>query len=388
MKIAERMKFIPPSGTMGMKEKADKLARGGRKILHLEVGEPDFDTPEHIKQAAYQALREGFTHYGSGRGILELRRAISEDLAKRGIEANPEREILVTPGTKHAIYCACLATLNPGDEVLVLSPAWPTFYACIQAAEAKPVEVPTGEGYSLNEEGLKERITSRTRMILVNSPNNPTGGALNDEEAQTVADLARDHGFLVLSDEIYDRIVYDDFKPVSMASLKGMGERTITVNGFSKTYAMTGWRLGYAAANREIIEAMARVQETTTTHPATFVQKAGVAALKGPQDCVDQMVKEYDRRRKTIVKGLNDIPGIKCPTPRGAFYAFPDFSALKKPSEEIVEKLLEEEGVCTTAGSVFGTHGEGHIRFSYATSLNVIQEAMEKLRNFVEKHQG
>jgi len=385
MKIAERMRLIPPSGTMRMKEKADKLAREGKEVLHLEVGEPDFDTPEHIKQAAYQALKEGFTHYGSGRGILELRRAISEDLAKRGIEANPESEILVTPGSKHAIYCACLATLNPGDEVLVLSPAWPTFYACIQAAEARPVEVPTGEGYSLNEEGMKERITNRGRMILVNSPNNPTGGALKEKEVQTVADLAKDQDFLVLSDEIYNRLVYDDFKPVSMASLEGMGERTVTVNGFSKTYAMTGWRLGYAAANKEIIEAMGRVQETTTTHPATFVQKAGVAALKGSQDCVDQMVKEYDRRRKTIVKGLNDMPGITCPTPRGAFYAFPDFSALKKPSEEIVEKLLEEEGVCTTAGSIFGTHGEGHIRLSYATSLNVIIEAMEKLRNFVEK---
>ncbi len=385
MKIAERMRLIPPSGTMRMKERADKLAREGRKILHLEVGEPDFDTPEHIKQAAYQAIREGFTHYGSGRGILELREAISEDLAKRRIEANPEREILVTPGTKHAIYCACLATLNPGDEVLILSPAWPTFYACIQAAEAKPVEVPTGEGYSLNEEGLKERITNRAKMILINSPNNPTGGALNEKEVQTIADLAGDHDFLILSDEIYDRIVYDDFKSVSMASLEGVRERTITVNGFSKAYAMTGWRLGYAAANKEIIQAMGRVQQTTTTHPATFVQKAGVAALKGPQDCVDQMVKEYDRRRKTIVKGLNDIPGIACPTPRGAFYAFPDFSALKKPSEEIVEKLLEEEGVCTTAGSIFGNHGEYHIRLSYATSLNVILEAMEKLRNFVEK---
>lgn len=386
MRIAERMKVIPPSGTMGMKEKADKLTREGKKILHLELGEPDFDTPEHIKQAAYQAIGEGFTHYGPGRGILELRKAISEDLEKRGIEANPETEILVTPGTKHAIYCASLATLDPGDEVLVLSPAWPTFYVCIQAAEARPVEVPTQEGYSLNEEELKERITNRTKMILVNSPNNPTGGALNKKEVRTVADLAGDHGFLVLSDEIYDRLVYDDFKPVSTASLEGMGERTITVNGFSKTYAMTGWRLGYAAANKEIIEAMGRVQENTTTHPATFVQKAGVAALKGPQDCVDQMVKEYDRRRKNIIKELNDIRGIRCPTPKGAFYAFPDFSALKKPSEEIVEKLLEEEGVCTTAGSVFGAHGEGHIRFSYAASLNVILEAMEKLRNFVEKN--
>jgi len=385
MKVADKMGRIPPSGTIGMMEKAQRLAREGRRVLHLEVGEPDFDTPRHIREAAYRAMEEGFTHYTSSRGILELREAISEDLGRRGVEADPAREILVTPGAKHAIYSVCLATLNPGDEVLVLSPSWPTHYTCIQAAEARPVEIPTKEGYGLDEEGLKERMTDRARMILVNSPNNPTGGALAEGEVRAIADLAQDHDLLVLSDEIYDRLVYDGFQPLSLASLGGMGERTITVNGFSKAYAMTGWRLGYAAADQETIEAMARIQQTTTTCPVSFVQKAGVEALRGSQECVEKMVREYDRRRRTIVEKLRAISGVMCATPKGAFYAFPDFSAFKMSSGDIVEKLLEEEGVCATAGNVFGSFGEGHIRFSYATSLTVISEAMEKLGNFVEK---
>lgn len=385
MQISERMRLIPPSGTIGMLEKANALAKERKQILHLETGEPDFDTPAHIKEAVWQAIKNGFTHYTSSKGIPELRQAISEDLLKRGIDTDPNSEILVTPGAKHAIYCACLATLNAGDEVLVVSPAWPTFYACIQAAEAKPIEVPTGEGYRLNEEELKKRMTSRTKMILVNSPNNPTGGVLEKRDIETIVDLALDHDLLVLSDEIYDRIVYDGFEQVSAASLKGMKDRTLTINGFSKTYAMTGWRLGYAVADKEIVEAMQQIQQATTTCPASFVQKAGVAALKGPQDCVEQMVKEYDARRKIIVKKLNEILGVKCTMPKGAFYAFPRFYGLKKSSEELVEDLLIKEGVCATAGSAFGTYGEGHIRFSYAASQAVISEAMDKLKSYVEQ---
>jgi len=385
MRLAERMRLIPPSGTIGMYEKAREMAEKGTRILHLEAGEPDFDTPEHIKEAAYQAMKNGFTHYTSSRGILELREAISEDLRKRGVEADPNKEILVTPGTKHALYCACLATLNPRDEVLVLSPSWPTFYVCVQAAEAKPIEVPTEEGYGLDEETLKERITKRAKMILINSPNNPTGGVLTKEEIRAVADLARDHNLLVLSDEIYDRIVYDGFKPASAASFNGMKDRTIILNGFSKAYAMTGWRLGYVAAEKEIVEAMQRIQQATTTCPASFIQWAGVEALRGPQDCVEKMVKEYDERRKTIVRKLNEIPEVKCTMPKGAFYVFPDFSVFNKTSKEIVEELLEKEGVCATPGSAFGTFGEGHIRFSYATSLTTILEAMNKVRNFANQ---
>ena len=384
--IAERMNALKPSGTMSMSEKARALERSGRRVLNLAVGEPDFDTPDHIKEAAYESIRNGFTHYTSSRGIPELRKAISEDLKWRGIEANPEEEIIVTPGAKHAIYCACLATLNPGDEVLVLSPTWPTHFTCIESAEAGVIEVPSGETYSLNEEELKEKITNKAKMILLSSPNNPTGGVLSQSEIRVIADIAEDHGLLVLSDEIYDRIVYDQIRIKSVASFENIRQQVIVVNGFSKTYAMTGWRLGYVFANKVIAEAISRIQETTTTCPVSFIQKAGLVALKGPQTSVDEMIKEYDERRRFIVKRLNEIPGIRCPMPKGAFYAFPDFSRLNLPSEEISDRLLDEEAVCSTPGSVFGRYGEGHIRLSYATSLEVISEAMNRIKNFVKTH--
>jgi len=384
LRLAKRMELIKPSGTMAMAEKARELERKGLKVYHLDIGEPDFDTSMHIKEAAIAAMKEGFTHYTSSRGILELREAISEDLEKRGISADPNDEILVTPGAKHAIYCACLSTLNPGDEVLVLSPTWPTHFQCVEIAEARAIEVPCGEDYSLNEEELKARVTSKTRMILMGSPNNPTGGVLSGDEVKAIVDIAEDHDLLILSDEIYDRLVYEGFKPVSPASLDNGRERTIVVNGFSKAYAMTGWRLGYACASKEIIEAMARIQQSTTTCPVSFVQKAGIAALRGPQDQVEKMVEEYDRRRRFIVEKLNEIGGIRCVMPKGAFYVFPDVSSLKMPSSEFCLRLLEEAGVSTTAGSVFGECGEGHIRISYASDIQTISEALKKIGEFVE----
>lgn len=386
MKVAKRMDLIKPSGTISMSEKARAMKRSGRKVYNLDVGEPDFDTPEHVKEAACEAIKSGFTHYTSSRGIIELREAISEDLKSRGFEANPEKEIIVTPGAKHAIYCACLATLDPKDEVLVLSPTWPTHFTCIEAAEAKAIEVPCGEAYSLDEEALKGKITRKTKMVVVNSPNNPTGGVLSLQDLKAIADLAVDHDLLVLSDEIYDQMVYDGLEARSMASFEGAKERTIVVNGFSKTYAMTGWRLGYASANKDIIDAMNTVQQATTTCPTSFSQKAGVAALKGTQEPLRKMVEEYDRRRRFIVKGLNEIAGIRCVMPKGAFYAFPDLSSLRMPSVELGSKLLEEEGVCTTPGSAFGECGEGHIRCSYATDLETISAALEKIKKFVGKY--
>jgi aspartate/methionine/tyrosine aminotransferase len=387
MKLADRMKIIKPSGTIAMAEKAREIARSGKKLFNLDVGEPDFDTPEHIKEAAIKALMEGFTHYTSSLGMIELRRAIAEHLMeRRRVEINPDREIIVTPGAKHAIYCACLATLNPGDEAIVLTPTWPTHFTCVEAAEAKVVEVPCGETYSLDEEELKGKLTDKTRMIVLNSPNNPTGGVLNAEDLKVIADLASERGIFVLSDEIYDEIVYDGVEAGSMISFENIRDRVILINGFSKTYAMTGWRLGYAVANKNIIEAMNRIQQATTTCPASFVQRAGIAALKGPQEHVKKMVEEYDRRRKYIVNRLNEIAGVHCTMPKGAFYVFPRFSSLKMPSFEISIKLLEEEGVCTTPGSVFGECGEGHIRLSYATSFETIVEAMERIKGFVEKY--
>lgn len=389
MKLANRMKIIKPSGTMAMAEKAQEMERRGRKLYHLDVGEPDFATPGHIKKAAIDALMNDFTHYTSSLGIIELRKAIADFLeSRRGVQVNPEKEVIVTPGAKHAVFCACMATLNPGDEVLVLAPTWPTHFTCARAAGAKTVEIPCGETYSLNEELLKEKVSGKTRMIIVNSPNNPTGGVLSVDELKVIADLAAEHDLFILSDEIYDEIVYDGTEIKSMASFEDVRENVILVNGFSKSYAMTGWRLGYAVANETIIDAMRRVQQATTTCPASFVQKAGVAALRGPQDDVRKMVEEYDRRRKYIVKALNEMPGVYCAMPKGAFYVFPKISNLKMSSFEVSMKLLNEEGVCSIPGSVFGECGEGYIRLSYAANFEIIVEAMKKIKSFVEKHLG
>ncbi|MEM1550992.1 MAG: pyridoxal phosphate-dependent aminotransferase [Candidatus Bathyarchaeia archaeon] len=387
MKISRRMSVIKPSGTIAMAEKAREIARSGRRILNLDVGEPDFNTPEHIKRAAIEALMKDFTHYTSSLGLIELRRAIAEYLRdKKGLDVDPEKEIIVTPGAKHAIFCACMATLDPGDEVLILAPTWPTHFICVEAAEAIPIEVPCGETYSVDEEMLKRKITNKTKMILISSPNNPTGGVLSVHDLKIIADLAADHGLLILSDEIYDEIVYDGVKIKSILCFDNIRDNVIVVNGFSKTYAMTGWRLGYAIANKDIIEAMNRIQQATTTCPASFVQIAGIAALKGPVDSVKKMVDEFDRRRKYIVKALNEIPGVRCVMPKGAFYVFPRFYSLRMPSFEVSMRLLEEEHVSTTPGSAFGECGEGHIRISYATSLEIIVEAAERIKRFVEKH--
>ena len=383
MKVGDRMRLLRPSGTLAMAEKAREIAKTGKKVLHLEVGEPDFSTPSHISEAAYEAMRDDFTHYTSSRGIPELREAISDYLKSMGVEADPEKEIIATPGSKYGIYCACLATLNPGDEVLVLSPTWPTHFTCIEFVQAKPVEVPCGEAFRLDEEALKEKMTGKSKMIMLCSPSNPTGGVLASKDLEAISEIAEDHELLVLSDEIYNRIVYDGLKIRSMGSFENVRGQVIVINGFSKTYAMTGWRLGYVFAEKTIIEAINRIAQTSTTCPASFVQKAGVTALKGPQDCVADMVEKYDRRRRFIVQKLNEIQGIHCEMPKGAFYVFPDFSSPDMPSLDVSIKLLEEEGVCSTPGSVFGEYGKRHIRFSYANNLDVISEAMEKTKEFV-----
>ncbi|MEM1514652.1 MAG: pyridoxal phosphate-dependent aminotransferase [Candidatus Bathyarchaeia archaeon] len=386
MKLSRRMNAIKPSGTIAMAEKAREIARSGRKILNLDVGEPDFDTPEHIKMAAIEALKSGFTHYTSSLGIIDLRRTIAEHLRiRKNLDVDPEKEIIITPGAKHAIFCACMATLDPGEEVLILAPSWPTHFTCVEAAGATPIEVPCGETYGIDEELLKMKITDKTRMILINSPNNPTGGVLSVDDLRLIADLAEDHNLLILSDEIYDEIVYDGVESRSMLKFDNIRGNVIVVNGFSKTYAMTGWRLGYAIANKDIIEAINRLQQATTTCPASFVQMAGVAALKGPTDCIKKMVEEFDRRRRYVVKALKEILGVSCAMPKGAFYVFPRFHSLKMSSFEISMRLLEEECVSTTPGSVFGECGEGHIRISYATSLEVLIKAIERIKKFTEK---
>lgn len=361
---------------------AKQLEREGRKIIHMGVGEPDFDTPEHIKRAAREALERGATKYTSSRGIPELREAIAEHLLGKGVEASPE-EVLVTPGAKHAIFCAMAAALDPGDEVLIPSPCW-TYEGIVRVAGGKPAFVPTfrAEGFKVKPERIQERLTPQTRMLVLNYPNNPTGATLEEHELRALADLAQDHGLWVLSDEIYDCLVYEG-EHVSIASLPGMRERTLYINGFSKAYAMTGWRLGYVVAPRELVDQMVKIQQASTTCAPAFVQAAGVAALRGPQDCVREMREEYRRRRDVMVKGLSSA-GLECLVPAGAFYVFPSIERLGLSSGEFCERLLQEAGVVGVAGSEFGPYGEGHVRFSFATSMENIREALKLIKSVVE----
>ncbi len=383
MKLANRMAVIPPSDTIKMLEIAKNMEKEGKPIIHLEVGEPDFDTPSHIKAAALKALEEGFVKYTESKGIPELRRAIAIQIKeKSGCDVDVD-EIIVTPGSKHAIFCAVLALLEPGDEVLIPSPTWPTYRVIVRFAGGVPRDVPLGQDYSLDEEALKESINNKTRMMIINSPNNPTGGAFEREEMKAIADLAVDHNLYIISDEIYDALTYDGFKQTSILSFEEARSLSVLIHGFSKTYAMTGWRVGYAVAPKEVVGAMSRIQQNTTTCAASFAQKAALEALRGPQDCVEEMRREYDKRRRILVKTLNEIEGVKCPTPKGAFYVFPDFSAYIEDSVSFAERLLKEKGVCVTPGKVFGLGGEGHVRISYAASLEHILEGVKRIRELL-----
>lgn len=383
MRLASRMSTLPPSGTIGMLEIARRMEKEGRKIIHLEVGEPDFDTPSHIKDAAVRALEEGFVKYTESKGILELRRAIARRvMEKSGCEVDVE-EVIVTPGAKHAIFCATLALLEPGEEVVIPSPAWPTYKDITCLVGGVPREIPLSEDYSLDEEALKEAITDKTKMVILNSPNNPTGGVISKEEMKAVVDLAVDHGFYIMSDEIYDDLTYDGFKQTSILSFEEARDISVLIHGFSKSYAMTGWRIGYAVAPRELVNAMSKIQQNTTTCAASFAQRAALEALTGPQDCVEEMRKEYDRRRRALVKALNEIDGVYCPTPKGAFYVFPDISAYVKDSALFAERLLVEKCVCVTPGRAFGLGGEGHVRISYAASMESILEGVKRMRELL-----
>jgi len=379
LRPAKRMSEIPPSGTLKVLDLAKKLEREGKDIIYLAVGEPDSDTPDHIKKAAEKALAEGMTKYVPSAGIPELREAIAEHAGAKGIKATAD-EVLVTPGAKAAIFCAMAAALDLGDEVLIPSPCW-TYEGIAKVAGGKPVFVETirSDGFKLKADKLQEKLTPKTKMLLLNYPNNPTGAVMGEEELRAITDLASDRGLWVLTDEIYDCLVYEG-KHVSIATMPGMHERTIYINGFSKAYAMTGWRLGYSIAPAELAKEMVKIQQASTTCAASFVQAAGLAALKGPQDCVRQMVEEYRKRRDVIVEGLNSIEGFECTKPEGAFYAFPNIEKLGVKSMELCERLLREAGVAAVPGSAFGPYGEGYVRFSYANSEDNIGKAIDRMR--------
>ena len=354
-------------------------------VVGLHVGEPDFDTPAHIKRAATEALNAGYTHYTNTAGIPELRAAIAQKLKmENGIDVDPENEVLVTHGGYAAIYLSLQALVDAGDEILLIEPAW-TYDGFI--ALAGGIKVPCdlyGPSFKLTRDHLESKVSDRTKLILVSSPNNPTGNMFSREELEIVAEVAKRRNLLVLSDEVYEKLVYDGLRHYSVASLPDMSDRTITVNSFSKTYAMTGWRIGYAAASKEVVTAVKKIAAYGYGCINAVVQKAAVEALTGPQDCVREMLKEYDLRRHLIVRGLNEISGIECAKPKGAFYAFANISSFKLSSQELAATLLQKAKVATIPGSAFGSSGEGYLRISFATSQEKIVEGLDRIGKFVE----
>jgi aspartate/methionine/tyrosine aminotransferase len=389
MKLAERMSRIGTESAFDVLVRARALEAQGKDIIHLEIGEPDFPTPQHIVDAGKKALDEGWTHYGPSQGLPELREAIAEYIsATRGISVSPAN-VCVTPGGKPIIFFPMLALLGPGDEVIYPNPGFPIYESMIRVSGATAVPVPLVEerGFSFDLKVFRQSLTARTKMVVLNSPHNPTGGMIPAEDIAAIADEVRGRDIVVLSDEIYSRIVYGNEKPVSIASLPGMLEKTIILDGFSKTYAMTGWRIGYTAGPLPLIKAMAKIQGQSTSNPAHIAQIATIAALTGPQDCVETMRLAFDERRLEMVKLLRAIPNVTCREPKGAFYAFPDVShyvGMTSPEGSILvddvqlcDWLVEVGKVAVVPGSGFGA--PGHVRLSYACSMANIRDGIGRL---------
>src|SRR5580700_3929522 len=387
MKLAERMNRIGVETAFEVLVRARALEAQGRDIIHLEIGEPDFDTPRHIVDAAKQALDEGWTHYGPPQGLPELREAIASYISRtRGIGVGPEH-VCVVPGGKPIIFFPMLALLEAGDEVIYPNPGFPIYESMINFLGAKPVPIPLEEsrGFSFDLNLFRDRLSDKTKMVVLNSPENPTGGAIPAADLKRIADMLRDRDVIVMSDEIYSRISYTDEPPVSIASFPGMLEKTIILDGFSKTYAMTGWRIGYGVMPTWLVEAVTKLMVNSNSCTASFTQRAGLAAISGPQDCVTTMVAEFRRRRDAICAGLSAIPGIHCPVPGGAFYAFANIKGTGMDSKELADYLLYEAGVSCLDGGAFGEYGKGYIRFSYANSMANLMEAVARIQKVSPK---
>ncbi len=381
--VAERMANVPPSGIRRFFD----IAATMKDVISLGVGEPDFTTPDNIRQAAIKSIEQGMTRYTSNAGILELRELIAQHLERLyGVTYDPLKEILVTVGVSEALQVVCLATLNPGDEVIIPEPCFVAYAPSVIFAGATPVVVPTymEQEFAPTIAALEAAITPRTRAILLGYPNNPTGAVLTRELSLEIAALVRKHDLLVYSDEIYDRLVYG-VEHVCFATLPGMRDRTVTLGGFSKAYAMTGWRVGYLCANVEINAACTRIHQYLIMSAPTAGQIAAIEALKNSEDSVKAMVAEYNQRRKYMVSAFNEI-GLTCFEPKGAFYSFPSIKSVGMDEEEFCEKLLVEEHVAVVPGSAFGPSGKGYIRACYATAMPQIEQAMERIDRFVSKY--
>ena len=388
-KIAARMNRMAPSGIRKVNEKALAMERAGEKVLHFEIGRPDFDTPEYIKRAAEQALAEGKVHYTSNFGLMELRQAIADKLKRENNIEYTASEVLVTVGLSEAVFAVLATILEEGDEILVPDPVWLNYINVPNLLGAKAVTYGLTEetGFQMNLEEVKAKITPKTRAIVIITPNNPTGGVLSEDVLKELAEIAVSNDLMVISDEVYERLVYDGAKHISIASLPGMKERTFTMNGMSKAYAMDGWRLGYVAAPEEYILAMNKFHQHNTTCAPNFVQVAAIAALNEEGDEVKEMVKEYQRRRDYAVKAINEIPGLHCECPKGAFYIFINCKSLNMKSADLSAYLLEEAKIALVPGDVFGPGGEGYLRMSFANSYDNIVEGCAQLKKAVEQLQ-
>jgi len=394
MKLSERTKLIKPSPTLAVSAKAGALKAQGVDVIDFGAGEPDFDTPDHIKQSAKQAIDQGFTKYTPAVGTPELKKAIAQKFEKENnLKYSPE-QIIVSCGAKHSLYNLFQAVLDPGDEIVIIAPYWVSYPDMAILAGAKPVYVETSAktGFRPEPKELEKALSNKTALVVINSPSNPTGAGLNESALKKLVPILEQGDFWIASDEVYEKMVYDNFKPVSVASLsKKLYEKTITINAVSKTYAMTGWRIGYAGGDKEVVKAMGNLQSQSTSNPTSIAQKAAVQALTGSQKEVSIMVEEFKKRRDWIISALEQIPGVSCYKPEGAFYVFPDFSAYLgrnyqgkkiKDSIALAEFLLETARVAVVPGSAFGA--EGFIRLSYATSMKNIQEGIKRIAEAVK----
>lgn len=384
--LAERMKKLGNETAFEMLAKAKALEAQGREIIHLEIGEPDFPTPSNVIEKGIQAMKEGMTKYTPSPGLIEARQVIADYIGStRGYKVDPE-EVVMTAGGKPIMFYSILATVNPGDEVIYPNPGFPIYESVINFAGGIPVPIPLREenNFRMDIEELKALITKKTKMIIINSPQNPTGGMLTEDDLKEIASLLVERDIIILSDEIYENIIYEG-KVFSISSLPGMREKTIILNGFSKTYSMTGWRAGYGIMPKQLAEHITKLVVNSTSCLAGFTQMACIEALTGPQNEIKQRVEQFKLRRDKIVEGLNSIKGIKCLKPQGAFYAFPNIKKFGKSSSEMADYLLEEAGVATLGGSSFGIYGEGYLRISYANSLENIEKAVERIEIALSK---
>lgn len=387
LRLAERMSRLGTETAFEVLNKARALERQGKEIIHLEIGEPDFDTPKNIVAAAVEALHKGWTHYGPSAGLPELRQAIAEEVSRsRGVPVGND-EVVVVPGGKPVIFFAILALADVGDEVIYPNPGFPIYESMINyvGAKAVPIRLHEGKDFGLDVDELASLIGDRTRLIILNSPHNPTGGVLSERDIRDIAEAIGDRNIMVLSDEIYSRLIFEG-QHHSIISLSGFKERTILLDGFSKTYAMTGWRMGYGVMRPDLAAHITRLMTNSNSCTASFTQVAGIEAIRGDQSSVEHMRTEFQRRRDAFVAGLNRIKGFSCRMPKGAFYVFPNVTKTGWASKKLADALLEEAGVACLAGTAFGDFGEGYLRFSVANSLANLNKALERIDQWTKRN--